>query len=49
MARARQDGKNTFVDLTAEEAQAFTDAVSGVVAEYVASVGGDAALAAMQN
>lgn len=49
VARARQDGKNTFVDLTAEEAQAFTDAVSGVVAEYVASVGGDAALAAMQN
>ncbi|MCR9157162.1 MAG: TRAP transporter substrate-binding protein [Rhodobacteraceae bacterium] len=49
VARARQDGKNTFVDLTTEEAQAFTDAVSGVVAEYVASVGGDAALAAMQN
>ena len=49
VARARQDGKNTFVDLTAEEAQAFADAVSGVVAEYVAGVGGEAALAAMQN
>ena len=49
VARARQDGKNTFVDLTPEETQAFADAVSGVVAEYVASVGGEAALAAMQN
>jgi TRAP-type C4-dicarboxylate transport system substrate-binding protein len=49
VARARQDSKNTFVDLTPEETQAFADAVSGVVAEYVASVGGEAALAAMQN
>ena len=49
VARARQDGKNTFVDLTPEQAQAFADAVSGVVAEYVASVGGEAALAAMQE
>jgi TRAP-type transport system periplasmic protein len=49
VARAREDGKNTFVDLTAEETQAFTDAVSAVVADYVASVGGEAALAAMQE
>lgn len=49
VARARADGKNTFVDLSAEEAQPFADAVAGVVAEYVASVGGEAALAAMQE
>ena len=49
VARARGDSKNTFVDLTAEEAQAFADAVAGVAAEYVASVGGDAALAAMKG
>ncbi len=47
--RARGDAKNTFVDLTPEEAQAFADAVSGVTAEYVASVGGEAALAAMKG
>ena len=46
---ARADAGNTFVDLTAEEAQAFEDAVANVVAEYVSSVGGEAALAAMQN
>ncbi len=46
---ARADAGNTVVDLTAEEAQAFEDAVSNVVADYVASVGGEAALAAMQN
>jgi len=49
VARARKDDKNTFVDLTAEEIQAFTDAVSSVTSDYVASVGGDAALAAMQQ
>ncbi|PWL33903.1 MAG: C4-dicarboxylate ABC transporter substrate-binding protein, partial [Marivita sp. XM-24bin2] len=46
---ARADGANTVVDLSAEEAQAFADAVSNVVADYVSSVGGDAALAAMQE
>jgi TRAP-type C4-dicarboxylate transport system substrate-binding protein len=46
---ARATGDNTFVDLTPEEAQAFADAVSGVTAAYVASVGGEAALAAMQK
>ena len=49
VARAREDDKNTFVDLSEEEAQAFADAVSNVVAEYVESVSGDAALAAMQE
>ena len=47
--RARGDSKNTFVDLSADEAQAFADAVANVVTEYVSGVGGDAALAAMQN
>lgn len=49
VARARGDAKNTFVDLTEAEAQAFADAVANVAAEYVASVGGDAALAAMKG
>ncbi len=49
LARARQDGKNTFVDLTQEETAAFAAAVMPVTEEYVASVGGDAALAAMQK
>ncbi|SDE27293.1 TRAP transporter substrate-binding protein [Ruegeria marina] len=46
---ARADSKNTIVDLSADEAQAFADAVAGVVDAYVASVGGEAALAAMQG
>ncbi|MBS0124939.1 TRAP transporter substrate-binding protein [Thetidibacter halocola] len=46
---ARADSGNTVVDLTEEEAQAFADAVSDVVNAYVASVGGEAALAAMQG
>ncbi len=49
VARARLDDKNTFVDLTEAEAQAFADAVSSVVADYVASVDGDDALAAIQK
>jgi TRAP-type C4-dicarboxylate transport system substrate-binding protein len=49
VARARLDDKNTFVDLTPEEIQAFADAVSAVTTDYVAAVGGDAALAAMQQ
>lgn len=49
VAKARALPENTFVDLTPEEAQAFADAVAGVAAEYVASVGGEAALAAMQK
>ena len=49
VATARESGDNTFVDLTPEEAQSFADAVAGVVNEYVAQVGGEAALAAMQG
>ncbi|MBT8412762.1 MAG: TRAP transporter substrate-binding protein [Boseongicola sp.] len=49
VARARQDAKNTFVDLTEAEIQAFRDAVSAVTSTYVADVGGDATLAAMQK
>ncbi|MCG6903512.1 MAG: TRAP transporter substrate-binding protein [Rhodobacter sp.] len=48
VAAARETGDNTFVDLDEAGAQAFADAVSGVTAAYVASVGGEAALAAMQ-
>ncbi len=49
MEAARADSANTVVDLSAEEAAAFADAVSGVVDSYVAGVGGDAALAAMRG
>jgi TRAP-type C4-dicarboxylate transport system substrate-binding protein len=49
VARARQDAKNTFVDLTEEEAAAFAALVMPVTETYVASVGGAAALAAMQK
>ncbi|WP_413718750.1 TRAP transporter substrate-binding protein [Silicimonas sp. MF1-12-2] len=49
VARARGDAKNTFVDLTAEEAAAFAALVMPVTESYVASVGGEAALAAMQK
>ncbi len=49
LENARADAGNSFVDLTEDEAQAFVDAVSNVVADYVASVGGEAAFAAMQE
>ena len=49
MEAARADSANTVVDLSAEEAAAFSDAVAGVVDSYVAGVGGDAALAAMRG
>jgi len=49
VAAARASGDNTFVDLTPEEAAAFAQAVSGVTNAYVAAVGGEAALAAMQQ
>ena len=49
VARARQDAKNTFVDLTPEEAAAFAELVMPVTESYVAAVGGEAALAAMQK
>ncbi|WP_439522929.1 TRAP transporter substrate-binding protein [Marivita sp.] len=49
LENARADAGNSFVDLSEDEAQAFVDAVSNVVADYVASVGGEAAFAAMQE
>lgn len=49
VARARQDAKNTFVDLTEEEVAAFAELVIPVTQSYVAAVGGEAALAAMQK
>lgn len=49
VARARQDAKNTFVDLTPEEAAAFAELVMPVTEAYVAQVGGEATRAAMQK
>ena len=46
---ARAAGDNTVIDLTAEEAQAFADAVAPIVDAYVASVGGADTLAAMRG
>ena len=46
---ARASGNNTIVDLSADEAKAFSDAVADVVNKYVASVGGDATLAKMRG
>lgn len=49
MEAARADSANTIVDLTPEEAAAFSAAVADVAAKYVASVGGAETLAAMQG
>ncbi|WP_299843312.1 TRAP transporter substrate-binding protein [uncultured Jannaschia sp.] len=49
MSKARESGDNTVIDLSEEEAQAFSDAVADVVDTYVADVGGEAALAAMRG
>jgi TRAP-type C4-dicarboxylate transport system substrate-binding protein len=49
LAAARADANNTVVDLTAEEAAAFAATLEGVVNGYVSSVGGEAAMAAMQG
>lgn len=46
---ARDAGDNTVIDLSEEEAQAFTDAVATVVDSYVAEVGGEDAMAAMRG
>jgi len=46
---ARADDNVEVVDLTEAEAAAFSEAVSAVRDDYVASVGGEAALAAMQG
>jgi len=45
---ARASGDNTFIDLSGDEAAAFSDAVAGVVGAYVANVGGEDALEAMR-
>lgn len=46
---ARAAGDNVVIDLTPEEAQAFSDAVADVVNGYVATVGGEAVLAKMRG
>ncbi|WP_323772348.1 TRAP transporter substrate-binding protein [Antarctobacter sp.] len=46
---ARADDRNVVIDLSPEEAQAFSDAVADVVNGYVAEVNGDAALAKMRG
>ncbi|MGR3453754.1 TRAP transporter substrate-binding protein [Pseudooceanicola sp.] len=46
---ARESGDNTVIDLSEEEAQAFSDAVADVVNGYVSEVGGEATLAAMRG
>lgn len=46
---ARDAGDNTFVDLTEDEAAAFSEAVAGVVDAYVEQVGGADALAALRG
>ncbi len=49
VARARGDAKNTFVDLTPEEAAAFNAITAPVTGAYVAEVGGQAILDAVAN
>ncbi|MBI1415710.1 MAG: C4-dicarboxylate ABC transporter substrate-binding protein [Limimaricola sp.] len=49
MDAARADAKNTVVDLTPEEVDAFSKAVAGVVDDYVKSVNGEATIAAMRG
>lgn len=46
---ARATGDNTFVDLSEDEIAAFAEVVAPVRDAYVAAVGGEAALAAMQG
>ncbi len=48
VAMARELDDNTFVDLTEEEAAAFAAVIAPVTGAYVAVVGGEATLAAMQ-
>lgn len=47
MDAARQSGTTTVIELEGAEAQAFDDALAEVTNNYVASVGGEAALAAI--
>lgn len=46
---ARENPDITVIDLSAEEAAPFSEAVKGVVDAYVGNVGGEAALAAMND
>lgn len=46
---ARAAGDNTVIDLTEAEIAAFSEAVAGVTGAYAASVGGEAAMAAMRG
>jgi len=46
---ARADASNTFIELSEAEIAAFAEAVSAVTDNYVAGVGGEAALAAMRG
>lgn len=46
---ARADDRNTVIDLTPEEVQAFADVLNPVTDAYVAEVGGEATLAAMRG
>ena len=47
LAAARENSKNTVIELTAEEVQAFADAVEPVTQAYIDSVGGQTAADAM--
>mgnify|MGYP001814846863 FL=1 len=49
VARARGDDKNTFVDLTPEQAAAFDALTTPVMQAYVDEVGGQSVLDALQN
>lgn len=49
VAAARALDDNTFVDLTEAEAAAFAEVIAGVTGAYIAKVGGEDALAAMQG
>jgi TRAP-type transport system periplasmic protein len=49
IAAARASENNTFVDLSPEEIAAFEELIAPVNDAYVASVGGEAALAAMKG
>lgn len=46
---ARASGDNTVVDLSADEAAAFADAVAGVTDAYIDGVGGAATVASMRG
>ena len=49
VARARGDAKNTFVDLTPEEAAAFDALTTAVTQAYIDEVGGQSVVDALNN